>query len=165
MEKQQSRRGLIKSAAKAAVAVTGGAMVAKKAAAQSSGHIPVKKAYYPLGDTAPKPGGKKPLVTPAVGFGNLVFVSGVGAHFKGTIQEHTTFVLDSLEKRLVGAGSSLQKVLMVNIYLNDLKDFEAMNTIYSQRNWGEVTPARTTVAPAGGVPGNSLVEINCIAHI
>ncbi len=31
--------------------------------------------------------------------------------------------------------------------------------------WGKVPPVRTTIAPAGGIPGNSLVEIDLIAYI
>ncbi len=38
-----------------------------------------------------------------------------------------------------------------------------MNTVYEGR-WGAVPPVRTTVAPAGGIPGNSLVEIDLIAY-
>ncbi len=89
---------------------------------------------------------------------------GVGAHFEGTIEEHTKHVLDELEQKLQSAGSSMDKVLKVNVYLNDIKDWERMNTIY-KGHWGSVPPVRTTIAPAGGIPGNSLVEIDLIAYI
>jgi 2-iminobutanoate/2-iminopropanoate deaminase len=39
-----------------------------------------------------------------------------------------------------------------------------MNEAYKGR-FGDTPPVRTTVAPAGGVPGNSLVEIDVIAYI
>ena len=39
-----------------------------------------------------------------------------------------------------------------------------MNEAYLGR-FGEEPPVRTTVAPAGGVPGNSLVEMDVIAYI
>ena len=58
----------------------------------------------------------------------------------------------------------MDKVLKVNVYLSDLKDYDAMNKVYEGR-WGDIPPVRTTVAPAGGIPGNSLVEIDCIAYI
>jgi len=58
----------------------------------------------------------------------------------------------------------MDKVLKVNVYLNDLKDYAAMNAAYQGR-FGSEPPVRTTVAPAGGVPGNSLVEIDVIAFI
>jgi enamine deaminase RidA (YjgF/YER057c/UK114 family) len=95
----------------------------------------------------------------------MLFLSGAGAHFKGTIEEHTQYVLGELEKTLENAGSSLEKVLKVNVYLNDLKDYDAMNKVYSNAGWGSIPPVRTTVAPASGIPGNSLIEIDVIAHI
>lgn len=117
-----------------------------------------KKSYPP-----PKPG-ETPLFSSAVSYGNLLFLAGVGAHFPGTIEEHTKHVLDELEKNLAAAGSSMEKVLKVNVYLNNIDDWARMNTIYQGR-WGNIPPVRTTVAPAGGIPGNSLVEIDLIAYI
>jgi 2-iminobutanoate/2-iminopropanoate deaminase len=158
----QSRRGLLKNAAKAAVVATGGTVLAKTAQAKTSSKME-KKAYSckPNDDNAPK---TPPLFSPAVSYGNLLFLAGVGAHFEGTIEEHTKHVLDELEKNLQCAGSSMDKVLKVNVYLNDIKDWARMNTVYAGR-WGSVPPVRTTVAPAGGIPGNSLVEIDLIAYI
>jgi enamine deaminase RidA (YjgF/YER057c/UK114 family) len=155
---QQSRRGLLKNAAKAAVAVTGGAALAQTAKAQVSGKLE-KKSYGP-----PPKNGEAPLFSSIVSYGNLVFLAGVGAHFKGTIEEHTKHVLDELEKNLATAGSSMEKVLKVNVYLNDINDWAKMNTVYQGR-WGKVPPVRTTIAAAGGIPGNSLVEIDLIAYI
>jgi enamine deaminase RidA (YjgF/YER057c/UK114 family) len=56
-------------------------------------------------------------------------------------------------------------VLKVNVYLNDLKDYDRMNAVYRSFDWGTVPPVRTTVAPAAGIPGNSLIEIDLIAYI
>ena len=158
MEKQ-SRRGLLKNAAKAAAAVTAGTALAPAAKAQTNGKLE-KKAYGP----PPKEGGETPLFNSVISYGNLVFLAGVGAHFKGTVEEHTKHVLDELEKNLAKAGSSMEKVLKVNVYLNDLKDWPRMNTVYQGR-FGKIPPVRTTIAAAGGIPGDSLVEIDCIAYI
>ncbi|HZP03984.1 MAG TPA: RidA family protein [Terracidiphilus sp.] len=152
--KSQSRRGLLKSAAVAAV----GGAAALSPAAFAKSEKPEKKSYPP-----PKPG-EAPLFSSAVSFGNLLFLAGAGAHFEGTIEEHTKHVLDELEKNLQAAGSSMDKVLKVNVYLNDIKDWARMNSVYQGR-WGSIPPVRTTVAPAGGIPGNSLVEIDLIAYI
>jgi enamine deaminase RidA (YjgF/YER057c/UK114 family) len=57
----------------------------------------------------------------------------------------------------------MTKVLKVNVYLNDLKDYAAMNDVFRGK-FGPEPPVRTTIAAAGGIPGNSLVEIDCIAH-
>ena len=56
----------------------------------------------------------------------------------------------------------MDKVLKCNVYLNDLKDYDAMNEVY-QGSFGDEPPVRTTIAAAGGIPGNSLVEIDVIA--
>ncbi len=85
------------------------------------------------------------------------------AHFQGTIEEHTRHVLDELEKNLILAGSSMEKVLKVNVYLSDIANYDKMNSVYAG-HWGSVPPVRTTVAVAS-LPGNSLVEIDCVASL
>jgi len=107
-----------------------------------------------------------PMFSGHTKFGNLVFVAGKGAHVEPfTIKNHTEIVLKELEEELKKAGSSMEKVLKVNVYLNDIADFQAMNEVYRGR-FGSKPPVRTTVAVAkGGVPGNSLVEMDCIAYI
>ena len=99
-------------------------------------------------------------------YGNLVFVAGKGAHVAPfTIEAHTEIVLKELERELERAGSSMEKVLKVNVYLDDIADYSGMNAVYSGR-FGANPPVRTTVAVAkGGVPGDSLVEMDCIAYI
>ncbi len=118
---QKSRRSLLKSAAAAAAVATGGAMLGKSAPAQTTGKLE-KKSYSskPSSDTAPS---KAPLFSSVVSYGNLVFLAGVGYHEKGTIEEATKHVLDELEQNLISAGSSMEKVLKVNVYLNDIKDW------------------------------------------
>jgi len=107
---------------------------------------------------------KTPLFSGITTFGNLVFIAGIGAHFEGDIKSHTKHVLDEIQKRLEEAGSSMEKVLKVNVYLNDLKDYAGMNEMFLGR-FGPEPPVRTTIAAAGGIPGNSLVEIDCIASL
>ncbi len=158
MEKQ-SRRGVLKNAAAAVAALSAGTATAQ---AQTGGKL--EKKAYPVKANADNATAAPPLFSSAVSYGNLLFLAGIGAHFKGTIEEHTKHVLDELEKNLIGAGSSMEKVLKVNVYLNDIADWPRMNTAYAGR-WGKVPPVRTTVAPAGGIPGGSLVEIDCIAYI
>jgi 2-iminobutanoate/2-iminopropanoate deaminase len=120
---------------------------------------PVKKVHR----NGPKPA-KTPLFNSTVSFGNLLFIAGVGAHFEGDIKAHTKHVLDSIQKQLEGVGSSMDKVLKCNVYLNDLKDYAGMNEMFLGR-FGEEPPVRTTIAAAGGIPGNSLVEIDVIAYL
>ena len=106
-----------------------------------------------------------PLFSGSTKFGNLVFVAGKGAHYAGDIKAHTETVLQELEKELIKAGSSMKNVLKVSVFLNDIADYDGMNAVYRGR-FGDKPPVRTTVAVAkGGVPGNSLVEMDCIAFI
>jgi enamine deaminase RidA (YjgF/YER057c/UK114 family) len=107
-----------------------------------------------------------PLFSGHTKLGNLIFVAGKGAHVEPfEIKAHTEIVLKALEDELKKAGSSMEKVLKVNVYLNDIADYKGMNEAYKGR-FGSNPPVRTTVAVAkGGVPGNSLVEMDCIAYI
>jgi 2-iminobutanoate/2-iminopropanoate deaminase len=157
MKKPTRRRFLVKAPAAAAAA----ALLPASAQAQDrSADKPVKKVHWE--------GGKRPEKTPlfsgVVSYGGLVFVSGIGAHFEGDIKAHTAHVLDEMKKRLESAGSSMEKVLKVNVYLNDLKDYAAMNEVFLGK-FGPEPGVRTTIAAAGGIPGNSLVEIDCIASL
>ncbi len=104
-----------------------------------------------------------PLFSGHTKFGGLVYIAGKGAHFEGDIKSHTDHVLKELEKELIKAGTSMDKVLKVNVYLDDIKDYKGMNEVFKGR-FGSKPPVRTTVAVAkGGVPGDSLVEMDCIA--
>jgi len=105
-----------------------------------------------------------PLFSGSVAYGNLLFVAGKGAHFDGDIKAHVDHVLKELEKELVKHGSSMEKVLKVNVYLADLADYNGLNEVYRGR-FGDNPPVRTTVATYGGVPGDSLVEMDCIAAL
>ncbi len=107
-----------------------------------------------------------PLFSGSTKLGNMIFIAGKGAHTEPfEIKAHTEIVLQELEKELKKAGSSMEKVLKVNVYLNDIADYKAMNEVYKGR-FGKKPPVRTTVAVAkGGVPGDSLVEMDCIAYV
>ncbi|MDO6434854.1 RidA family protein [Flavitalea sp. BT771] len=107
-----------------------------------------------------------PLFSGNTKYNGLVFIAGKGAHVEPfEIKAHTEIVLKELEKELIAAGSSMQKVLKVTVFLNDIADYQGMNEVYKGR-FGSKPPVRTTVAVAkGGVPGNSLVEMDCIAYV
>ena len=152
-----SRRSVVASFfATAAAAVSG--LFTASAHAQSADTALVKRT-----STDGRPGGgDPPLFSSWVTYGNLVFIAGKGHHEPGDIAVHTKSVLDQLEAELKKAGSSMDKVLKVNVYLHDLKDYDGMNAVFRGR-FGPNPPVRTTVATYGGVPGNSLVEIDCIA--
>jgi enamine deaminase RidA (YjgF/YER057c/UK114 family) len=153
-EKKNNRRALLKKGA-AAVGVFAGAQATGKAADSAA---PVKKVHY----QGAKPA-KPSLFSGAVSYGNLLFVSGKGAHYEGDIKAHTKTVLEEIEKELVNAGSSMEKVLKANVYLAKAEDYAAMNEVF-KGSFGAEPPVRTTIA-AAWVPGGSLVEIDVIAYI
>ena len=105
-----------------------------------------------------------PLFSGAVRHGNTLYIAGKGAHFEGDIKAHTDHVLKELQKELEKNGSSMEQVLKVNVYLHDLEDYKGMNEVFRGR-FGKNPPVRTTVATYGGVPGKSLVEMDCIAAV
>jgi enamine deaminase RidA (YjgF/YER057c/UK114 family) len=151
-----SRRSLIRSFL-ASVAGAGAGLFGA-AHAQAPDTASVKRTST---DDQP-PGAKPPLFSSWVTYGNLVFVAGKGEHGPGDIKVHTNSVLNQIDAELKKAGSSMEKVLKVNVYLHDLKDYDGMNEVFRGR-FGPNPPVRTTIACYGGVPGSSLVEIDCIA--
>ena len=150
-----NRRNVIKAAAVAALTVP---------TANAAAQTPKKKVHYKGGKPPErKPDAPPPLFNGAVSYGNLLFIAGKGAHYKGDIKQHTATVLDEIEKELVNAGSSMEKVLKANVYLANAADYAPMNEVFRGR-FGSEPPVRTTIA-AAWIPGDSLVEIDVVAYI
>jgi len=149
-EKKTSRRKMLAAGAAAAAAAV------PAAEAQSA----TQHKVHWSGDKKPD----NPLFSPVVTLGNLVFVAGKGAHFEGDIKAHTDHVLNTIQAELERVGSSMNKCVKCNVYLNSLDDYAAMNEVFRGR-FGDNPPVRTTIAAAGGIPGNSLVEIDVIAYL
>jgi len=98
----------------------------------------------------------------------LVFVSGQLAVrpgdkeiSAGTIEEQTEQVFANLRAILEEAGSSLAQLVKTTVFLQNLDDFQGMNSVYS-KHVGEQPPARSTVEVAK-LPSGALVEIEAIA--
>jgi 2-iminobutanoate/2-iminopropanoate deaminase len=101
--------------------------------------------------------------------GDFVFVAGQGPvdpvsrkYVPGTIQEETKRTLENLKAIVEAAGSSLDKVVKVNVYLRDIRDFAGMNEIYITY-FNKDAPVRTTIQ-AAALPLGIGVEIDCIAR-
>jgi enamine deaminase RidA (YjgF/YER057c/UK114 family) len=152
---KNSRRKMVKTMAAGAVAMGTGVAVKAATTKDSTSKQVVGEVIMDQ---------QVPLFSSAVKHGNTLYIAGKGAHFEGDITAHTKHVLDELQKALEANGSSMDKVLKVNVYLHDLADYKAMNEAYRGR-FGDNPPVRTTVATYGGVPGDSLVEIDCIAAL
>ena len=109
--------------------------------------------------------------SPAVQFGQLVFVSGQGATVPGTgelvaldVETQTEQVFKNMAAILEAAGSSLDHVLRCGVFLADMRDFPQMNAVYERMMAGNKA-ARTTVQVAGLPVNGLLVEIDCIAYV
>ncbi|SHE77352.1 Enamine deaminase RidA, house cleaning of reactive enamine intermediates, YjgF/YER057c/UK114 family [Fodinibius roseus] len=155
----QSRRSIIKSLFAGLLTGVAGMFGVAQAAPSDKKDRSIKRM------PASGAGGQEvPLFSGSVTHDGLVYIAGKGYHEEGDITKHTTEVLNSLEEELEKAGSSMDRVLKVNVYLADLDDYDEMNDAYRGR-FGDNPPVRTTVATYGGVPGDSLVEIDCIAAL
>ncbi|GAB3321125.1 hypothetical protein GCM10027299_15150 [Larkinella ripae] len=150
------RRSLLKRLFASVAGVTGLGVATTKA--EASVAAPQKEAFNVVTEQ------DIPLFSMSTKLGNMVFIAGIGYHKEGDIKVHTDEVLKGLEKELIKAGSSMEKVLKVTVFLHDLNDYKGMNDVYKGR-FGAKPPVRTTVAVYGGVPGDSLVEMDCIAYI
>ncbi|KAI5294002.1 hypothetical protein KEM52_004874 [Ascosphaera acerosa] len=102
----------------------------------------------------------------AVKAAGQVFVSGCipfnaqGEEVGTTITEKTTQVCENVAAILKEAGSSMQKVVKVNVFLTDMADFGEVNAVYEK--YFAHKPARSCVA-VKQLPKNVPVEIECIA--
>ena len=118
-----------------------------------------------LTDKAPKPVGPYPH---ARRVGELVYTSGIGPRKPGTneipegIEAQTRSCIENIQTILEAAGSSLDKVLDVTVYLTDMKrDFDRFNKVYAEY-LGKVQPTRTTVG-VDSLPTPISVELKVIA--
>jgi 2-iminobutanoate/2-iminopropanoate deaminase len=104
----------------------------------------------------------------AIKAGELVFVSGQlalkpgdTALSGGTIEEQTQQVLANLGAILEEAGTSFDRLVKTTVFLQNLDDFQGMNSVYAAVV-GDRPPARSTVEVAR-LPSGALVEIEAVA--
>ena len=106
----------------------------------------------------------------AIAANGMVFTSGAlpiapetGALVDGGIEKQTHQTLKNLQAVVEAAGTSMENIVQVVIYLTDMKDFNKMNAVYASY-FDEHLPARATVGVAALAKG-ALVEIQAIATI
>jgi len=107
--------------------------------------------------------------SPAIKFGELLFVSGQGPIDKngkvipGDIRAQTKATLENFKRILEAAGSNMDCVLQTTVYLKDLLEYSGMNEIYSTF-FTDPKPARTTLQ-AGDLLFGIKVEAQGIAYV
>ena len=106
----------------------------------------------------------------AVIHNGLIYVSGQGPIDPqtneltlGTIEKEAQLTLENIRIILEEAGSSLDKVLQVTVYLLEMKEYGRFNEVY-RRYFQTDLPARTCVQ-AGKLPFGIRVEIDAIAAV
>lgn len=107
--------------------------------------------------------------SPAVRFGDLIFVSGAvpvdpvtGETVAGGIEEQTRRTLLNIELTLLAAGSSLDRLIKTTVFLTDSKLAPLMNESYAEVLAGHM-PARSTVQVGPLARPEFLIEIEAIA--
>lgn len=104
----------------------------------------------------------------AVRAGDYVFVSGQIGHIDSQgkeiegIEGQVRQCLENMKKVLAQAGSSLEEVVKVTVFLRNQADFAKMNEVYKSY-FTKNLPARSTVVAQLALP-SMLVEIDCIAY-
>jgi 2-aminomuconate deaminase len=131
-------------------------------------------------DKAPRPVGAYPH---ARRVGDLLFVSGMGPRQPGTdvipggpirdaegrpaaydVAAQTAAVIANVRAVLEAAGSRLEDVVDVTVFLVDMqRDFASFNAVYAE-HFAAIGPTRTTVE-VGALPTPIAVELKCIAWV
>jgi 2-iminobutanoate/2-iminopropanoate deaminase len=115
-----------------------------------------------------KPGSEKDIIMPVIVHNGLIYVAGQGAHDtrdqkEWTIESHTSMVMDKVKKMVEVGGGTMDTILQANVFLVKIEHWDGMHKVFSTY-FPHGGPSRTTVAVAA-LPGDSLVEINCIAAV
>ncbi len=118
-------------------------------------------------DKAPKAIGP---YSQAIKAGDFVFTAGqagvdpsTGKLVAGGIAEQTRQVLQNIQAILEAADSSLDRVVKVGVFLQDMGDFQAMNEVYAEFFPPDKNPPARTTVQAAKLPLGALVEIDTVA--
>ena len=121
----------------------------------------------PSGPALNADGSAGPLASMAVRGGDFIFVSGLtaidpqsGERMRGTTASETRCILGNLKQLLEAAGSSLDKVVKVNVLLQSMLEAPNMNEVYA-RFFPDSPPARTVCGAC--LPDGVKVIIECTA--
>lgn len=115
------------------------------------------------------PNARPGVLSTAVRVGDIIFLSGAlgtkpggGGLADGGIEGQTRQALENVKASATLAGATMADVAKCTVFITDVNNFQAMNTVYREFFPTE-PPARTTVGVAGLVVPGALIEIECIA--
>ncbi|KAI8649390.1 Zn(2)-C6 fungal-type domain-containing protein [Fusarium sp. Ph1] len=141
---------------------------------ESAAHSPTIEQDYQIAKIlfftkdAPAPMGG--LLSQGIVANGFVFTSGAiaqdpitGQVIDGDIEEHTHRCIKNLRAILEAAGSSLNDVVEVTIYMASSEKFARMNEVY-KTYWGDIKPARTTVFMSE-LPPKTQLEMKCVGLV
>ena len=127
----------------------------------------LKREIIALPKRAPNAASCAPSVSMAVRGGDFIFVSGLtavdvqsGERMPGTTASETRQILINLKQLLDAAGSSIEKVVKVNVLLHSMLEAPNMNDVYV-RFFPDPPPARTVCGAR--LPDGVKVIIECTA--
>lgn len=116
----------------------------------------------------PPPGARVPA-SQATRFGDVIWVAGQVGRNPATneipkgMAAQTRQCLENMKAVLAAAGSSMDNVLKVNIYVTDMSGFAEMNAVYREY-FSANPPARATVEVKGLANPDLVIEIEAVAH-
>ena len=106
----------------------------------------------------------------AIQWGDVVFISGQVAFIPGSLElNNNTFedevnqVIDNLDAICKEAGGGLDNILKLSIFLTDLSNFDAVNSLMKER-FSEPFPARSTIE-VSRLPKDVNIEMDAILSI
>ncbi|CAK7207592.1 hypothetical protein SEUCBS139899_010402 [Sporothrix eucalyptigena] len=128
--------------------------------------MPVKEAVLTADAPAPLP-----VFSQAIKSNGMVYCSGqvgvdpkTGEMVQGTIQDRTRQILKNMSAVLAAAGTSLDNVVKVNVFITSMDNFGAVNEAYKEFFTSDPMPCRTCVA-VYQLPRGTDVEIECTAAL
>jgi 2-iminobutanoate/2-iminopropanoate deaminase len=93
--------------------------------------------------------------------GQIPFHPGTNQMVDGGIEKQTEQVIQNLKAILEAGGSGLDRVVKTTVFLKQMGDFQAMNSVY-EKYFSSNPPARSTVE-VSALPKGALIEIECVA--
>ena len=105
--------------------------------------------------------------SPAVKVNGFIYTSGQvpvtldGTMIERDIKVQTRQVLTNLRTLLEDAGSGMESVIKIYIYLENIDDFGIVNVLFAEA-FGEHKPARSTIS-VNGLPKNAMIMVDAIA--